>query len=341
MKILSWGMTLIAAAVLALYAVPASSATTLGPVRISGLDLHDGTIVQVGNTWYMYGTRYGCGFEWRTNDTPFCGFGVATASSPSGPWSKPRLLFNPSAKVDDTGWKIDHSLTWQQVCGWRGSGCFNPRMIRRTDGVYILWFNAPGDWYRFHANAYWVMGCNGPAGPCGAEAGAPHGSTHKPVLTECDDHGDFSIVTQPVGRPVIICSNQALSEEQLDGNWTNGDGIGSHHLAGLGLAEGEGAYQLANGTWEMTYSDPGCGYCSGTKSAIGAISVRAGYATSTSLLGPWKAQGYLSAKACTGQPRTITAGDYEWVDEWTGSFNETRAKVLLEPMSATPWTCQS
>lgn len=325
---------------------------------ITGVDLHDGMILQRNGTYYMYGTEYRCGFRWRVHNTPWCGFGVATASSLGGPWSAPRLLFAPSAIVH-TGagnWARDNGKTWNWVCGSNGGGCFNPRMLLRPDGVWVLWFNAPGDYSRSRANAYWVMGCNGPAGPCGSQAGAPHGSTHKPTLNICEDDGDFSVITSG-SSAAIICSMDGLSEEKLSGSWANGSGSGTKNLArmagamaspslpGLPPAEGPGAYQLSDGTWEMTYSLPECGYCTGPparKSAAGAKEVRAGYATAPRMLGPWTARGVLTPHYCTGQPRTVlSAGGarYEWVDRWLGTLNEKGAAVLLEPMSASPWSC--
>jgi hypothetical protein len=327
------------------------------PVTLAGLDLHDGTIVQSGGIDYMYGTRYGCGFQWGMPGTPFCGFGVATATSLAGPWTYRRLLFRPRA-LDN--WGPDKGRTWDQVCGDAGAGCFNPRMLHRPDGVWVLWFNAPIDHYRFKANAYYVMGCNGPLGPCGYQAGGPHGSTHKPRLTACDVPGDFSVITNGDGKAAIICSGQTLSEQLLDRWWTDGTGTGATRLAGLrtgapaaalpaaaaALAEGVGAFRVHRGLWEMVYSTPECGYCTGPpllKAAGGAnTEVEAGYATAPAMLGPWAHPGVLSSADCTGQPRTVFRADglaWEWVDRWLGTRNETAAAVLLEPMTAVPWSC--
>lgn len=315
-------------------------------ITMSGLDLHDGTINYVNGMFYMYGTMYACGFTWGTHNTPFCGFGVSTAPSITGPWTTPTLLFSPTATVDTTGgnWAVDNGQTWNWVCGSDGAGCFNPRMVQRaSDGVWILWFNAPGDYVRTRANAYWAMGCNGPAGPCGASAGAPHGTDHKPSLTPCGVDGDFSIISSGTSAS-ILCSEGDLDQEALDKYWVNGTGVGSQKLAGIPAAEGVGAFNTGT-SWEMIYSLPGCGYCSGPPSLLtagGATEVQAGYATSPSMSGPWTAQGVLSASYCTGQPRTVftvNGATYEWVDEWTGSRNETAAKILLEPMSASPWSC--
>ncbi|SFL94538.1 hypothetical protein, partial [Geodermatophilus ruber] len=301
--------------------------------EITGLDLHDGMIVQVGGVYYLYGTQYACGFQWLTPNTPWCGFAVSTSTDRVN-WSPPRLLFDPNG-VDP--W---NGQTWQQVCGGTGAGCFNPRMIQRSgwgvdDGAWILWFNAPQDFNATGANPYYAMGCAGPAGPCGAGSG-PRGSTHKPALgAYCGGNGDFAIVTPSSGRPVAICTDadQTLSQARLDVWGTNGDGTGARNLAGLTAVESPGAYQdAATGTWILTYSDPNCGYCSGTGT---------GYATAPSLLGPWTAPGgdsrRLSPTSCGGQPRTISVVDgypFQGIDLWTGGNpNQTSARLRFEALT--------
>lgn len=325
---------------------------------ITGLDLHDGTVLKVGATYYLYGTEYGCGFQWRVHGTPFCGFGVSSAPSLSGPWSPPTLLFSPHDTISAwPSWWSENSKTWQNVCGDTGAGCFNPRMVQRPDGVFILWFNAPAD--SALGNGYYSMGCNGPTGGCGSGAGGAHGSTFKPSLWSCGaSDGDFSIVGQE-----ILCGGMAatdgISEEPLDGDWIMGTGPndGTTNIAGLGDTlgvEGEGAYQdPGTGRWVMTLSDPACGYCTGTGSV---------YATAPTLTGPWSypanayqaggpahARATFSGSSCGGQPRTAFVVDgqpYEWIDQWLGTANETSASVHLVPLfygpspniPGQPWT---
>ena len=321
---------------------PAPTPTTPAPAQpappafdVAGLDLHDGMIVQTGGLYYLYGSQYACGFYWLAQNTPWCGFAVST-STDKVHWSTPTLLFDP-ASVDT--W---NSRSWQQVCGGTGAGCFNPRMIQRSgwgadDGLWMLWFNAPQDWNESRATPYYVMGCEGPAGPCGAGDGGPHGSTIKPNLGPyCVGNGDFTVVTQPSGRPVAICTDadQTLSEAELDYWGTGWDGNGARNLAGLTSVESPGAYQdPATGTWILTYSDPNCGYCT---------SDGTGYATATSLLGPWRAPTastggrLLTTTSCGGQPRTISIIDgypFEGVDLWNGSRNETYANLHFEPLT--------
>lgn len=337
-------------------AAPPSSASSASSITLTGLDLHDGTVIQAGGTYYLYGTRYGCGFTWRASGTPFCGFGVSTSASMTGPWSTPTLLFDP-AQIDPwTG------TTWNAECGSTGAGCFNPRMIIRAgwgpnDGIPILWFNAPADYTRNGANAYYAMGCTTLAGPCGY--GGPGTSVHKPGMSSCYGNGDFSLVPNNPNPPMMLCTmaDQTLASEQIDVWGTNGTG-GTHNLAGLPAVEAPGAYWDAGSSkWIMTYSEPNCGYCNGTGT---------GYATAASLAGPWTAPAGvgvaapqtgrrdLSATSCGGQPRTVSLVDgvpWQVIDLWTGAMNETSAGLHFEQLTYTgqsaptwqpftPWPCQ-
>ena len=316
-------------------------------VEINGLDLHDGMVARFGNTYYFYGTMYGCGFNWGRPNTPWCGFGVSTAPALTGPWTAPRPLFPVSATNHFT------NTTWAVECGSTGAGCFNPRMTRRTwgpaDGVFLLWFNAPADYARNGANAYYSMGCNSPVGPCGASAGPPYGSTRKPPMYICAENGDFTIVQDDPRPPSIACTmaNQTLAQETLDVWGTGGANVGSRNLAGLTSVESPGIYfDRGSGKWVMLFSDPNCGYCAGDP---------VGYATAPSPLGPWSAtpntgigspaggRRAISATSCGGQVRTVSVVDgqaYAGVDlwgVWDGSVtNQTRANTLLLSLNHRP-----
>jgi hypothetical protein len=326
--------------------VPSAVADVPAPVTISGLDLHDGHVLQVDGVFYLYGTMYACGYSWYTSGTPWCGFGVSTSSSLSGPWSTPVRLFSPNDIDPWTG------TTWTVECGGTGAGCFNPRMLLRrgwgqNDDVPILWFNSPADYTRNHANAYNVMGCTSLTGPCGPSAPGGHGSYNKPSLSVCSGNGDFSLITIPGQQPAIVCTmpgSVGLNIERLAYSGSNGDGYGTRSLAGLTAIEGPGMWQdTATGTWAMTYSDPNCGYCTG---------VPAGYATAPSPYGPWTAPGNAAAagnvlygrrdfspSSCGGQPRTVSVLDgvpWQVIDLWKGTPNETTAGVHLEPLTYRP-----
>lgn len=320
---------------------------TRSSIVTTGVDEHDGMVSRVGSTYYRYGTIYTCAlgsYHWSVAGTVWCGFGVSTATSLSGPWTTPVPLFDPLSTDPFTG----HS--WQVECGGTGAGCFNPRMIQRTgwganDGVSVLWFNSPADYVRDGSNAYNAMGCTSPAGPCGP--GAPvYGSYTKPSLSHCFGNGDFAFVLPPTGAPAMVCTMAGggqINLDQLDQWGVVGSGTGSSAVGGLHSIEAPGGwYDSATATYWLLTSDPYCGYCSGTGT---------GYATSTSLYGTWTSpvdttaspgaapltgRRDISATSCGGQPRDVSVVDgvpYEWIDLWTGSNNETTAGVDLAPIT--------
>ncbi|MEU3840183.1 hypothetical protein AB0E88_09145 [Streptomyces sp. NPDC028635] len=334
---------LAAAALLGAGSPALAGAAAPRPFVIEGLDLHDATVKRFGNRYYMYGSMYACGFEWYVNNTPWCGFGVSTASRPQGPWSAPKPLFAPDSEDPYA------KRSWQATCGGTGQGCFNPRMIQRTgwglnDGAFLLWFNAPRHHTQYKVNAYNVMTCAGPAGPCGPAAA--NGTYTKPVLDVCAGNGDFGIIERAGTRPAIVCTmpgETALNIEELNTRGDGGTGVGVQGVAGLTHIEGPGGFwNAAHRTYVLTYSDQGCGYCAGTPTS---------YATAPSLYSGWTAPGnvgwgapvygrrVINGTSCGGQPRTVTVLDgqpWQIVDLWRGTRNEAQAGTLLAPLSYHP-----
>lgn len=333
-----------AAAAIALSITPTATqpqAATVAPVTITGIDSHDGMIYEHGGQLYWAGSKYGCGFTWMDATKPWCGFGVWAAAALGGPWTFVRNLFDPAG----TSAPAYFSETWQQIC--RGDGCFNPRMHRRADGVWVLWFNAPRDQRVHGGNQFWAMGCNGPTGPCGAAAGAPFGSTAKPPLWICNTGGDFSILDD-AGTWYLFCgtSSHTISVERLQPWGTTGTGVGAQNLAGLSYVEGAGVFR--SGTDYIITFGGNCPYCSATDTS---------YAVATSPLGPFVAppgpalRRTISGGSCGGQPRTVVTLNgqaYEQVDHWYDAWNETdaatslfplvRTGALLQPANGLPWT---
>lgn len=319
------------------------------PVTLTGLDAHDGTVVEDAGTYYLYGTKYACGFQWGVTSTPFCGFGVWTSTALAGPWAYQGLLFHPGSTNTARG------ESWQATCGATGAGCFNPRMVKRHDGVWILYFNAPGDLSRAptRSNAYYAMGCNSPAGGCGAFAGAPYGSTRALPMGACSPaNGDFSVVVDgPTAYIVCTMFDATITIEQLDYWWTTGTNQAVRSIAYLTSVEAPGVFRAPDGMWVMTFSDPICGYCSGTGTGyIVAQTSLTNPAPSASLLGVWMppanagwsapatGRRLVSGTSCGGQPRTVfTVGGqaYQWIDLWYGAANETNAGIRMEPLTAT------
>jgi hypothetical protein len=334
-----------------------SSATADDPpptpigVTLTGLDAHDGTIYQDGSTLYLVGTRYGCGYQWQNSASPFCGFGLWTSTTISGPWSYQGLLFDPN------GTNPVRNEAWRITCNTGGNGCFNPRLTKRHDGVWLLYFNAPAEVTRGQSAGYYLMGCNAPApGSCGSPAGSPHGSTYRMPMQACTMGGDFSIVVDGT-IAYLACSSGPITIEQLDVWWANGianqqTGSGAvRNISYLSNAEAPGFFKATDGMWVMTYGDPMCGYCAGTGTSYSVAQAGLGNpAPATTLLGVWlpptnvgwsapaSGRRSISGTSCGGQPRTVVTVDgqpYQWIDLWYGSASETNAGVRLEPIVLT------
>lgn len=344
-------LALLATLLLATPAGPAAAQPLTGPVVVDD-HVHDGTFVEdpAGGTVYHYGTVYadssGCQYRWGDPTSHFCGFAVTSAPSMSGPWSAPTLLFSPSDTDPFTG------KTWDASCiGTNGGGCFNPRMVQRPDGVWILWFNAVPDLSIYGANSYNVMGCAGPAGPCGPNA-HPNGSYNKPkIYYHASSNGDFSIITSGTTAWIEYTGSDRIEyTETLDQWWANGTGNITGHGSTLPLSnvEGAGAWQdPSTGLWITTLSYPECGYC-------GAVSTV--YATAPSPTGPWTVAGNVearsgpstgniysratvSAHSCGGQPRTVAligGRPVQVIDLWTGTTNQANARTYVLPITYDP-----
>jgi hypothetical protein len=327
-------------------AVPPSHGTTLtAPAvtvpsgkTITGLDLHDGIVQKFGDTYYLYGTQYSCGFAWGVGASTnhFCGFAVASAPSLDGPWSGITQLISPTMIDPWSG------RTWDAQCvRTNGAGCFNPRMVQRPDGQYVLWFNAPDDFNLDHANAYNNYLCSGPTGPCT--------TFHKPAAYTCANaNGDFSIFTDG-SAAYLVCTGAggtgyAEFVEPLNAAWTDGTGNGSAAL--FSAVEGAGIYKFSATLYVMTLSNPECGYCDAVPTIFG---------TAPTPIGPWTspagyaaAQGSgpqpmsaryratVSANTCGGQPRTVMVLDgqaYQGIDLWdAGKLNQTAATYMIQPL---------
>lgn len=326
---------LIAVAAIAPGLLPRAADVAVAPtsVTITGVDAHDGTVYKDGDTYYLVGTRYSCPagtFQWGIVPTTFCGYAAYSAPALAGPWTYVRQLF-PTTELSPY-----NGTSWQHTCGDEGSGCFNPRMVQRPDGVWVLWWNGPFDEVHTGANGYYSRTCSGPAGPC-------TGTAHKPSVWKCNNSGDFSIVSEGATAWIVCNTNgYSLAVEQLNSTWTDGINVGFRGNSITGI-EAPGAFKAADGTWVVTFSDPACGYCAGTAT---------GYAVASTPTGPWtwptnatssggdpNARRKISADSCGGQPRTVVTIDgqvYQYIDLWLGTRNETSAGIHLAPLETNP-----
>lgn len=308
---------------------PTATSVVLAQGITLTVDAHDGMAYKVDDTYYLVGTEYNCGFVWSNFNTPWCGYHFYSAPSLEGPWTHIREAFSQAYNSPF------HNQTWQSLC--RGYGCFNPRMLQRPDGQWVLWFNAPGDLAKYNANGYYSMTCVGPAGPCGN--GATGMATVKPALYICNAAEDFAVFPDGANAYITcVYRDRTLRTEKLDSNWLNGINVGATGLlGGATFLEGVGVYHDTD-AWIMTFG-ANCAYCVGTDTS---------YATAPSPTGPWTApqlrRREISGHSCGGQSRSISTIDgivYQYLDTWNGSNAETNANIRLEPLQRTGAPLQS
>src|SRR6266496_934887 len=87
----------------------------------NALDAHDGSILQVGNLFYLYGTSYACGYGYQQNST-FCGFKV---------YSSPDLVH----------WTDRGYIVPPGTCQY----CFRPHVVyNAATRQYVMWADGGG-----------------------------------------------------------------------------------------------------------------------------------------------------------------------------------------------------
>lgn len=194
----------------------------------NAVDAHDGQIAQFGDTYYLYGTSYDCGYRWTIN-SDFCGFKV---------YSSPDLVH----------WTDRGHVVQPRSC----AHCFRPHILFNPETrKYVLWTNddsAP-DAYRVYTN-------DSPTGMF-TEQDPPR------LAERAFFQGDFTLVRDPAdGRAYIVHShNFKFRIEQLTADYLTSSG--RHATAEPGFPVEAPAMFERDGTYYITMSSPACGYCTG------------------------------------------------------------------------------
>jgi hypothetical protein len=229
----------------------------------NAIDAHDGEIERFGDTYYLYGTSYGCGFEWQTPGAPFCGF-RAYSSPDLVHWTDRGPLFDASTPA------------WQARCDGATYGCYRPHVVHNaaTDR-YVLWINS----YDV-AVGYHVFTSASPTGPF-VEQAVPHLGVNDTVPPGVNN-GDEDVFVDRDGTAYLVFTDWRtggdLVVEQLDPSYLSGTG----RYVRLGTRSTEAPSMFRRGDrYYVTYSDPNCGYCTTGTS----------YLSAPSPLGPWTGSG--------------------------------------------------
>ena len=312
---------------------PARAATSAGAPRVrnfteagkqvtrfdaagDAIDAHDGEIAYFQGTYYLYGTSYDCGFAWQNKQAPFCGFKV---------YSSPDLV-----NWTDKGYLFDaQTPVWQTRCNGNTYGCFRPHVIfNQKTGKYVLWINVYDNQTGFR-----VFTSASPLGPF-QEVAEPKLAVNGNAPVAGLNNGDHDTFVDDDGTAYIAYTDWrakgAIVIEQLSPDYLSGSnrfvqGVTESKTEAPGLFKRRGIYYV-------TYSDPNCGYCSGTGTS---------YRTAPSPLGPWSKGIQISQNSCGGQPSfvsTIKLGTDSLFlygsDLWNnGARNEALANYYWAPLS--------
>lgn len=234
----------------------------------NAVDAHESGISLFGDTYYLYGSSYNCGFEFHSAG-PFCGF-RAYSSTDLVHWIDRGPLFDPTTQY------------WQDHCSaFTSVGCFRPHVIYNVNtNRYVLWFNSADA-----VSSYRVLESISPTGPF-VELSTPHLAIN----------GDLSPDTPPSLRGGNGDENLFVDDDNLRTaylvytDWRRGGDIvvekldqqyesGTEQFVRLALAATEApAMFKRNGHYYITVSDPNCVYCNGTGTS---------YMTAPTPLGPW------------------------------------------------------
>ncbi|PQA53430.1 hypothetical protein C5O19_24615 [Siphonobacter curvatus] len=279
------------------------------------IDAHDGEIAYFDGVYYLYGTSYDCGFEWQNKQAPFCGFKVYTSPDLMN-WTDRGYLFDAQTPV------------WQSRCNGSTYGCFRPHVIyNQQTKTYVLWINVYDNRVGFR-----VFTSSAPTGPF-TEVAEPTLAINSTSPVAGLNNGDHDTFVDEDGTAYLAYTDWrakgAIVIEQLTADYLSGTGrhvnaVTKEKTEAPGLFKRKGLYYI-------TYSDPNCGYCSGTGTA---------YRTAQFPLGPWSEGRRISDNSCGGQPSFVStiklASDSLFLygsDLWNnGARNEALANYYWTPL---------
>jgi len=247
----------------------------------NAIDAHDGEIALFNGTYYLYGTSYDCGFEWNNKTAPFCGF-KSYSSKDMITWKDEGFLFDAN------------NALWQSRCDGKTYGCFRPHVIfNKKTKVYVLWINVYDN-----VSGYRVFTGKSPVGPF-TEVKEPKIAVNSNMPAAGLNNGDHDLFIDDDGTGYLAFTDWrttgTIVVEQLTDDYLSGTGKVAKSIT-PGKTEAPALFKR-KGIYYITYSDPNCGYCSGTGTS---------YRTAKSPLGPWSEGRKISDNSCGGQPSFVS-----------------------------------
>jgi hypothetical protein len=281
----------------------------------AAIDAHDGEIAYFDGVFYLYGTCYDCGYEWGNKSAPFCGFKTYSSKDLVN-WTDRGFLFDAKTPV------------WQTRCNGSTYGCYRPHVIyNKKTALYVLWINVYDN-----RVGYRVFTSKDPVGPF-LEIAEPKLAVNNDAPVAGLNNGDHDTFVDDDGTAYIAYtdwrSGGAIAIEKLNADYTSGTG---EYVKAVTPVQTEApALMKRNGKYYVLYSDPNCGYCSGTGTS---------YRTAPSPLGPWSKGIKISGNSCGGQPSFVSTIKLKTEviflygsDLWNGAKNEALANFYWAPLA--------
>lgn len=245
------------------------------------IDAHDGEIAFFEGVYYLYGTSYGCGFQWGKKEAPFCGF-KTYSSTDMVHWTDKGFLFDAKTPL------------WQSRCNGSTYGCFRPHVIfNKKTSLYVLWINVYDN-----VSGFRVFTSKNPAGPF-TEVAEPKLAVNSDAPAAGLNNGDHDTFVDKDGTGYLAYtdwrSKGTIVIEKLNDDYMSGSGTVTKAIT-PGQTEAPSLFER-NGIYYLTYSDPNCGYCAGTGTS---------YRTAKTPLGPWSEGIQISNNSCGGQPSFVS-----------------------------------
>ncbi|WP_157596860.1 family 43 glycosylhydrolase [Streptacidiphilus rugosus] len=282
----------------------------------NSLDAHDGSVLQVGGLYYLYGTSYACGYEYGGNSN-FCGFKA---------YSSPDLV----------NWTDRGFVVPPHVC----SDCFRPHVLyNAATQKFVLWSDGGGGVYNIYTSST----------PSGQFTQAPSpklavGGAVDLALFQ-DDNGDAYLIHNTTQVAAGLTADGVV--EKLTPDYLSV--TGQHTNFGLGDVEAFTVFKR-NGVYHALMSDPTCAYCSGGTGEMTATSMLGpwsgawydpnGVHQSGRAEPRWRAR-IVNGTSCGGQPlasfpTTLADGSTRYLfmsDRWDSRrANESTANLFIGPM---------
>ncbi|QEM14161.1 family 43 glycosylhydrolase [Mucilaginibacter rubeus] len=282
----------------------------------NAVDAHDGEIALFNGVYYLYGTSYDCGFEWGNKTAPFCGF-KTYSSTDLQHWTDRGFMFDAQTPV------------WQTRCDGKTYGCFRPHVIyNKKTKRYVLWINVYDN-----RVGYRVFTSKTPVGPF-IEVKEPTLAVNSEMPVAGLNNGDHDTFVDDDGTAYLAYTDWrtkgSIVIEKLSADYLTGTGQYVKSVT-TGNTEAPALFKRKR-KYYLIYSDPNCGYCSGTG---------ASYRTASSPLGPWSDGTKISDNSCCGQPSFVSTIklDSETIflfgsDLWNNAAkNEALANFYWAPLS--------